>query len=265
MDAPAPSWLTERPIAHRGLHAGQSTPNGGNVGRPIENTIAAAEAAAAGGFGIECDVQLSRDGEAVVFHDDTLDRLTAASGPLGARTLAELADIPFRDDPAARIPTLSAFLDIIPPATTVLVEIKSAFDGSLALARRVAKVIAGQPQRIALMSFDDEAVAEACRLAPERPCGLVTEASYSHSEWDFLPAARRAALSAPDRLERLRPAFLAWRVSDLPHPLPASARQSGRPVLTWTVRTPADRAIAAAHADQIIFEGFRPDGERPRT
>ena len=69
----APSWLVERPIAHRGLH---DSANG-----VIENTLRAAEAAIAGGFAIECDIQLSADGEAIVFHDETLDRLTDATGP----------------------------------------------------------------------------------------------------------------------------------------------------------------------------------------
>ena len=64
----APEWLVARPIAHRGLH----DPAAGL----IENTLAAADAAIAGGYAIECDVQDTADGEAVVFHDFTLDRLT---------------------------------------------------------------------------------------------------------------------------------------------------------------------------------------------
>jgi glycerophosphoryl diester phosphodiesterase len=70
----APAWLTERPIAHRGLHDAASG--------VIENTLQAAEAAIAGGFAIECDIQMSADGEVFVFHDDTLDRLTDAHGAL---------------------------------------------------------------------------------------------------------------------------------------------------------------------------------------
>ena len=70
----APAWLTARPIAHRGVH---------DAAKGLaENSIGAAEAAIAGGFAIECDVQLSRDGEAMVFHDDNLRRLTRARGAL---------------------------------------------------------------------------------------------------------------------------------------------------------------------------------------
>jgi glycerophosphoryl diester phosphodiesterase len=70
----APAWLTERPIAHRGLH-------NASIG-VIENTLQAAEAAIAGGFAIECDIQMSADEEVFVFHDDALDRLTDAKGAL---------------------------------------------------------------------------------------------------------------------------------------------------------------------------------------
>ena len=63
-------WLVARPIAHRGLHDAAKG--------IIENSLAAARAAIAGNYAIECDAQLSADGEAVVFHDDTLDRLTEA-------------------------------------------------------------------------------------------------------------------------------------------------------------------------------------------
>ena len=80
----APPWLTERPIAHRGLHDSASG--------VIENTLRAAEAAIAGGFAIECDVQLSADGEVFVFHDETLDRLTDAPGPLSALSAAEIRE-----------------------------------------------------------------------------------------------------------------------------------------------------------------------------
>ncbi len=78
-----PDWIVATPIAHRGLHnAAQGV---------IENSTSAAQAAIARGFAIECDVQLTADGEAVVFHDFTLDRLTEAVGRVDAMTAAQLA------------------------------------------------------------------------------------------------------------------------------------------------------------------------------
>ena len=81
------TWLTERPIAHRGWHG---------AGRP-ENSLSAARAAIARGFAIECDIQRTADGEAVVFHDATLERLTPARGRIADYPLAGLRDAPLAE------------------------------------------------------------------------------------------------------------------------------------------------------------------------
>src|SRR3954447_12461816 len=84
----APDWLTARPVAHRGLH---------DVSRGIiENMPGAAQAAIAGNFAIERDIQLTADGEAMVHHDDALGRLTEGSGALLEKTTAELKAVPFK-------------------------------------------------------------------------------------------------------------------------------------------------------------------------
>ena len=103
----APGWRVARPVAHRGLH---DRANG-----IIENTVSAAEAAVAGGFAIECDVQLSADGEAMVFHDHALDRLTGEAGPVRERTAAELGRLPLRGtaDTIATLPDFLARTDIL--------------------------------------------------------------------------------------------------------------------------------------------------------
>jgi len=96
----AVAWLTARPIAHRGYHDRRAG--------IVENTLSAAAAAIAKSFAIECDLQLSVDGEAIVFHDETLDRLSQATGPVRVRPLAALQAIPLRGT-ADRIPTLAEF------------------------------------------------------------------------------------------------------------------------------------------------------------
>src|SRR5215468_11903185 len=82
-------WLTARPIAHRGLH---DASNG-----VTENTGAAFSAAIAAGYGIETDLQISADGEAMVHHDDVLGRLTDGAGRLDQMTSAALQRVSFRD------------------------------------------------------------------------------------------------------------------------------------------------------------------------
>src|SRR3954452_20774269 len=108
-------WLTARPIAHRGLHdAGKGI---------IENTASAAAAAIEGQYGIECDLQISADGEAMVFHDDTLDRLTEQRGPLAALTAAELRQVRYRNS-NDRIITLGELLDLVAERVTLVIELK---------------------------------------------------------------------------------------------------------------------------------------------
>ena len=95
-------WLTARPIAHRGYHDR-------HAGR-LENTLSAAEAAIARSFAVECDLQLTADGAVIVFHDDTLDRLTDLKGPVAAKSLAELKAARLSGS-TDRIPTLAELLE----------------------------------------------------------------------------------------------------------------------------------------------------------
>lgn len=244
-----PDWLVARPIAHRGLHD--------RVAGRIENAPASALAAVERGFAIECDVQLSADGEAMVFHDFALDRLTGETGPVAARTAADLGRIRLKDLVDA-IPTLADFLDLIAGRVPLVVEIKSRFDGDLRLTDRVAEILSGRAAPVAVKSFDPDPIAHLRAGArPNVPLGIVAEARYEHGEWKTLSDDRKIELPNLLHYERTRPDFLSWRVDDLPHAAPHLCRVGlGLPVMTWTVRTPEQRARAARWADQIVFEGF---------
>jgi len=244
----APDWVTARPIAHRGLHD--------PVKGLAENSIGAAEAAIAGGFAIECDVQLSRDGEAMVFHDDNLRRLTRARGPLSARSVAELQAIPLRVG-GERMPTLPQFLAAIASRTPLICELKSGFDGDMRLADRVVEIAKRYAGPLALKSFDPAAIAYLrARHDGVAPLGIVAEAQYKGWYWRALSAEQKRTCAAFSHFPETRPDFLSWRVDDLPHPTPFLLRTlRGLPVMTWTVRTPTQRRAAAKWADQIVFEG----------
>jgi glycerophosphoryl diester phosphodiesterase len=242
-------WLTERPIAHRGLH---------DAARGIvENTASAFAAAIADRYGIETDLQISQDGEAMVYHDGALGRLTDGDGALRDIPAAALQRVPFGAT-ADRMMTLGDLLDLVAGRATLLIELKSRFDGDLRLATRTAAVLAGYRGPVAAMSFDPAPVAELRRIAPRVVRGIVAERHYGPPEWGFLTPAQRRQLAFLLHGWRSRPAFLAYRVGDLAAIAPQTARlMFGLPVLTWTVRSEADRAMAARFADQIIFEGFR--------
>lgn len=246
----APGWLTVRPIAHRGLHDRAA-------GVP-ENTLAAAEAAIRSGYAIECDVQVSADGEAMVFHDEALGRLTEATEATAARSAAQLGRLAIMGT-AERMPTLPAFLTRIGGRTPVIVEVKTQFDEDLTLARRVAAVVAGYSGPVALKSFDPRIVAALRDLAPGLPRGIVAERSQNDPAYARLTRTQRFGLANLLHLGQSRPDFLSWRVDDLPGGVPYLCRQlGGMPVMAWTVRSEAQRALAAAHADQMVFESFRP-------
>ena len=175
------AWLTARPIAHRGYHDR-------SAGR-IENTLSAAEAAIAKSFAIECDLQLTADGEAIVFHDDTLDRLTeAAVGPLRTRTLAELKAMALRDTDD-RIPTFAEFLALIDDRVPLVAELKSDWSGDRRLEARVATILSAYRGRVAVMSFDPDSMRAMKRLAPHLPRGLTADAFADGPDWGHLSAA----------------------------------------------------------------------------
>jgi glycerophosphoryl diester phosphodiesterase len=239
-----------RPIAHRGLHdlAG---------GRP-ENTLAAAEAAMAGRFAIECDIQLSADGEAMVFHDGELGRLTVETGPVRGRSATRLAGLVVAGT-AERIPTLTGFLDRIAGRTPLVVEVKSRFDGDERLARRLVEILDGRDAPVAVKSFDPTVVALLRRIAPHLPRGIVAQSRYEEGEWLRLDPSRRREMANLLHWPETEPDFLSWRGQDLPDGPPFLARTlAGAPVMAWTVRDPAEAGRLSAHADQIVFEGFLP-------
>ncbi|MHB2208979.1 glycerophosphodiester phosphodiesterase family protein [Methylobacterium sp. CM6257] len=247
----APDWLTAQPIAHRGLHDRAA-------GRP-ENTLAAARAAVAGGFAIECDVQASADGEAIVFHDAALGRLTEASEAVAEKSAAELARLAVAGT-AETIPTLPDFLAAVNGAVPVVIEVKSRYDGDLRLATRTAEIAASYGGPVALKSFDPQVVAALRDLCPTTlPRGIVAETTQDDPAYAALPPSTRLALSNLLHFAETRPDFLSWRVDDLPCAPTYLCRLLGRiPVMAWTVRSEDQRARAGAHADQMVFEGFVP-------
>lgn len=242
-------WLTARPIAHRGLHD--------EVNGIVENTPSAARAAIAGGYGIECDVQITSDGEAMVFHDDVLERLTEGSGPVATQSAAALKRITLKGT-TDRMVTLAEYGELIAGRSLLLIELKSRFDGDLRIAARAVEVMRGYQGRFALMSFDPVLIEEVRRLAPDITRGIVSESNYNDPYWNFLTPAQRHSLTWMTHGPRSCPKFIARNINHLPALIPQTARLLfGVPILTWTVRSEDQRARAARIADQMIFEGFR--------
>jgi glycerophosphoryl diester phosphodiesterase len=238
-------WLIARPVAHRGLHDQKNV---------IENTPSAFAAAIAGHYGIECDLQISADGEAMVYHDDALGRLTEGHGRLDATTAAELKRVAFKAT-RDRMLTLGELCDLVAGRTTLVIELKSQFGGDRRLVSRAASVLSGYRGAAAVMSFDPAQIADLRAVAPQLPRGMVAE---SHGWGEVAAAPKRAIMFFPQMVSA-RPQFIAYALRDLPALLPAVTRSVLRlPLLAWPVRSADDQRKAARYADQMIFEGFRP-------
>ncbi|MCE6959932.1 phosphodiesterase [Cereibacter sphaeroides] len=250
MRVPLPEAFLRLPIAHRALHDRAG-------GRP-ENSPAAVRAAVEAGYGIEIDLQLSADGAAMVFHDEALDRLTGATGPVSARSAAELAGIRLRDSDEG-IPTLGRILGIVDGRVPLVIEIKDQ-DGALGptvgpLEAATARALEGYAGPVAVMSFNPHSIAEMARLAPHLPRGLVT-CSYNPQDWAPTPAETCERLRAIPDFDRVGASFISHEAADLSRPRVAELKAAGAAILCWTIRSPTDEAKARRIADNVTFEGY---------
>ncbi len=245
-DAGRVAPLMQRPYAHRGLH-------GGGL---IENSMGAFNAAINGNFGIELDIQLARDGAAMVFHDDSLDRLTDEHGLVLNRTSDELVKIKLAGT-SQTIPTLSHLITLVAGKVALLIEIKSD-DGPVGpVCLAVRRALEGYLGTAAVMSFNPRVGQWFKDNAPHVVRGLVITERGATKWTHRLRGGSARAVS----LWRAKPDFLAYDIRDLPSPFASRQRRRGLPVLTWTVRTADQERTAATAADEIIFE--RPDPVGP--
>jgi glycerophosphoryl diester phosphodiesterase len=250
MIAPLPAAFLAAPLAHRGLHDTAD-------GRP-ENSRAAIRAAMVAGYGIEIDLQPSADGQALVFHDDSFDRLTDRSGPVTALTAAQAAATPLLGGDGDGIPTLIEVLEIIAGRVPLLIEIKDQSGklgpGPSVLEAATAAALQTYLGPVAVMSFNPHVIAEMARIAPLVPRGLVT-CNFDPAEWN-LPDATCDPLREIVDFDPVGAGFISHDAADLTRPRVAALRAAGVPVLCWTIRSAKAEAAARRHADNVTFEGY---------
>ncbi|MEH6720949.1 MAG: glycerophosphodiester phosphodiesterase family protein [Aurantimonas endophytica] len=232
-------WLVRRPIAHRGLHDGNRS--------IAENSLPAARAAIAAGYAIECDVQLSADGTPYIFHDDTLDRLTGRAGAFRETDDTTLGGLALIAGGAA-IPPVADFLALVDGAVPVVMELKGiSAEADAGYIERLRPALSGYLGELALMSFDPWLIDQLLEAGLSYPVGLTAEGTE--------PEALRRHQEVVER----GCDFVSYNVHHLPNEFVQWVRsERGAPVITWTVRSPADAAQSARYADQITFEGFAP-------
>jgi glycerophosphoryl diester phosphodiesterase len=232
-------------IAHRGLWSKDGPP---------ENSLGAFEAACEAGYGIELDVQLSSDGEAVVFHDDKLARLTGREGRIADYTAADLAQMPLRGGEET-IPTLADTLTLVGHRAMVHIELKTPYGEVGPLEQRVYDILIDHNGPIAVIGFNPYSHAWFADRHPDILRGLDSH-SYPPSDSGRLAPEQRKSFQRLEHVAIARPHFLALGLDMLPNARADAMRQDGLPVVAWTVRDPAQWDKISAHCDNLIFEGY---------
>lgn len=237
------------PIAHRGLHD--------KAAGVIENSPSAIRAAVAKGYGVEIDIQPSADGEAMVFHDYDLKRLTGADGQISKRTLPELQAMTLTGGSECP-PTLAETLSIVDGRTPLLVEIKDQVDtiGVGGVEARVAELLATYRGPVAVMSFNPHSMIWFYDHAPAIARGLVA-CAFDDADSAHLSEDIREALAELKFFDAAHADFVSYDHHAFPNAACQLLRGKGVPILCWTVRSEEEEAEARLHADNITFERYR--------
>ncbi|MFZ5669942.1 MAG: glycerophosphodiester phosphodiesterase [Pseudomonadota bacterium] len=237
--------LFDPPVAHRGLWSPDGAP---------ENSLAAFQAACAAGYGIELDVQITADGEAVVFHDYSLQRMTGVEGKVAERALQDLRALRLKgtDEP---IPTLAEVLVEVGHRALVQIELKTKFGEVGPLEKRVSEVLLDHNGPTCVIGFNPYSHAWFADHHPQILRGLDSYAWNDGAAMKLAPEQRRAFANL-EQVEIARPDFLALDVAMLPSPRADLFRARGMPVIAWTVRSPEQWDRVRDHCDNLIFEGF---------
>jgi glycerophosphoryl diester phosphodiesterase len=231
------------PVAHRGLWRPDGAP---------ENSLAAFQAAAAAGYGIELDVQLSADGEVMVFHDTRLERMTGAAGKLSERTTAELSELRLAGTDE-RIPTLAETLALVGRRSMVHIELKTPYGAVGPLEQRVHEIIIDHAGPLCVIGFNPYSHQWFAERHPQILRGLD---SYSYKDAPGMSPEQRKSFARLEQVAIARPHFLALGLDMLPGALAAEHRARGLPIVAWTVREPGHWEAIKDGCDNLIFEGF---------
>ena len=246
-----PDAFLTTPLAHRGLHDRSAG--------VIENSATAFEHAIAQGFGIELDVQMSKDARAMVFHDYDMARLTGQSGAIQTKLSRDLAQTTLTDGTDV-IQDLPAILKLVAGRAPLLIEIKDQ-DGAMGpnvgpLEHATAQALSDYQGPVAVMSFNPHSVAKFAEYAPDIPRGLTTS-GYDPQNWP-LPNDICATLRGIPDYARTGACFISHEAADLNRPRVSELKDQGAAILCWTIRSKEAERDARKIEQNVTFEGYVP-------
>lgn len=241
------------PIAHRGLHDRDRG--------VIENSASAFEAAIAGGYAIECDVQLTADGVPVIFHDDEMTRLLGREGLVADVQCSEITSTPLLASSSQDCPQkFASFLAQIGGRALLQIELKHQRDahGTQLLARSIAELLKSYQGPVTIESFDPNLLTAIRQFGFTGPRGIITY-DYNRTDWQpDLTEGQRYTLRHLLHWHETQFDFISCHQEALTLPAITFWRALGKPVTAWTVRSQESAEAVRSLADQIVFEGFVP-------
>lgn len=232
------SWLLKKPVAHRGLH-GEDVP---------ENSALAYQLAAAHGYPIEIDIHLTADGEIVVFHDDSLARMTGAEGDIRDQTLARLKTLRLAGTDQ-RILTLRETLNLVRGKVPLLIEIKP--QKNKGIEKKAVEILKEYKGEFAVQSFDPMIIRRVKKLAPRFFRGILATHDATN-----LPFFKRFALKRMPLNFCIKPDFISYNVRGLPL---REGKIKNKALLAWTVNSQETLSLGRKYADNVIFENIKPE------
>lgn len=228
-------------FAHRGLHASD--------GSVPENSLAAFRRAAEAGYGVELDVQLSKDGEVVVFHDDTLDRVCGVHSRVDEKTFSELRALRLRDTDET-IPLFTEVLDVYDGRGPMIVELKPG-RRNRELCEKTLAILKSYSGNYCIESFDPKIVAwfrfHAPRVLRGQLAMPMNDYAASMPKWLAFACSRCLCNFMS------RPQFIAYDIVRLPFTVKL-CHKLGAMDVRWTSHSIRNEK----GADAVIFEYYRP-------
>ncbi len=235
------TWLTNQKIAHRGLHD-KDCP---------ENTLSAFGKAIEHNYAVEIDIQMTKDGQLVVFHDYDLERLTGLKGDI------TLVDYDYIKDATVcnsqeKIPTFEEFLHFIDGKIPVLIEIKHHKKVGV-VEGKIAELLRQYKGQFAVQSFNPFIVKWFKHHAPEFIRGQLASDLKDDiaAQWqkNFIRYLCMTKINGSQ--------FISYDVSDIKRKQ-ILRKKKKMPIIMWTVRSEQDLEDTKGYYDNYIFEGFLP-------
>lgn len=234
------SWLLETPIAHRGLHSSGIA----------ENSLSAFSNAIKKNYAIELDVRFTSDKQIIVFHDNTLARMTGADGYVENCTFPQIEHLSLKGT-VDKIPLLTTALKLINGQVPVLIEIKNEqkigeFEKAL------LKILSAYSGEFAIQSFNAHSLEWFKKNAPDIVRGQLCSFDYAR-EQGFLKHREYKTLKI---LKISEPQFLNYNFKNLPNRF--VKKHKDLPLIAYTLTNQKDYIKSLKLCDNVVFENFIP-------